>query len=181
MNTNRLSVRELRISDIPFLVTYWTESEDMFMERMGVDLTKLPKAEELSQMLENQLEKPMEEKRSYCIIWEMDGTPIGHCNTNPTVYGEEAYMHLHIWDGQVRKKGMGLKLLKMTLPYFFDKLKLKRLFSEPYALNNAPNRTLEKAGFQLIKEYITIPGSLNFEQPVKRWELTVEGFRDLLL
>ena len=67
----------------------------------------------------------------------------------------------------------------MTLPFFFEKLKLRRLFSEPYALNEAPNKTLKKVGFELVKEYTTIPGSLNFEQPVKRWEMTFGKYRQL--
>lgn len=64
----------------------------------------------------------------------------------------------------------------MTLPYFFNKLQLKRLYCEPYALNPAPNKTLEKVGFTFVKEHLTIPGSLNFEQPAKLWELTYNDF-----
>ena len=70
-------------------------------------------------------------------------------------------------------------MVKMTLPYFFENLKLKKMYSEPYALNPAPNRILKKVGFEFVKEYTTIPGSLNFEQPVKRWELTYENFKKI--
>ena len=59
----------------------------------------------------------------------------------------------------------------MSLSYFFKHLKLQKVVCEPYALNDAPNKTLKKAGFNFIKEYTTIPGSLNFEQPVKQWSL----------
>ena len=130
-------------------------------------------------MLLRQLSTPLDQKLSYCIIWELDNKPIGHSNTNPTIFGEEAFMHLHIWDPVSRKKGLGSELIKRTLPYFFKNLKLKRLYSEPYALNPAPNKALEKAGFELEKEYVTIPGYLNFEQPVKRWVLTQEKFMEL--
>jgi hypothetical protein len=34
-------------------------------------------------------------------------------------------------------------------------------------------------GFEFIKEYITIPGFLNFEQPVRLWQLTLERFTAL--
>jgi len=73
-------------------------------------------------------------------------------------------MHLHLWNAASRKKGIGSQLVKMSLKYFFENLKLKRLFCEPYALNPAPNKTLEKTGFDFVKEYITIPGAFNFEQ-----------------
>lgn len=88
-------------------------------------------------------------------------------------------MHLHIWNADVRKKGMGTELVKKTLLYFFRNLKLKRLFCEPNAFNIAPNKTLEKSGFIFVKNYVTIPGWLNFEQPVNLWELTYDDFKEI--
>jgi len=176
MDKSVLSVREIQETDIERITNYWLKSESSFLENMGVDLNKLPTKEQMTQMLLGQLTTPLDQKRSYCIIWELDNKPIGHSNTNPTTFGEEAFMHLHIWDAVSRKKGLGSELIKRTLPYFFNNLQLKRLYSEPYTLNPAPNRALEKAGFELEKEYTTIPGSLNFEQPVKRWVLTQEKF-----
>jgi len=179
MDKFALSVREIQEPDIERITNYWLRSETSFLESMGVDLNKLPTKEQMAEMLLGQLAAPLEKKRSYCIIWELDNKPIGHSNTNPTVFGEEAFMHLHIWDSGIRKKGLGSEMIKKTLPYFFNNLELKRLYSEPYALNPAPNKALEKVGFELEKEYITIPGSLNFEQPVKRWVLTREKFNQL--
>lgn len=176
-----LSVREIQEQDIPLLVAYWTTAEPDFLKAMGVDLAKMPSASDFTGMLVNQLNTPIELKRSYCMIWELDGKAVGHSNTNPTVFGEEATMHLHLWQAQNRAGGLGLAFVKLTVPQFFSNLKLKRLFCEPYALNPAPNRTLEKAGFEFVKEYITIPGSLNFEQPVKRWQMTCERLKSLNL
>ena len=174
-----LSVREIQISDIENIVRYWLNSDHAFLQSMGVDLNKVPSREKLMSALSEQLELPLQQKRSYCIIWELNKIPIGHSNTNPTVFGIEGYMHLHIWDKTIRKRGLGLRFVNMTLPYFFNNLKLKMLFSEPYALNPPPNKTLEKAGFDLLKEYITVPGWLNFEQPVKRWALSYEKFKQI--
>jgi len=72
---------------------------------------------------------------------------------------------------------MGEKLLQLTLPFFFDTLQLKTVYSEPYALNAAPNKTFKKVGFEYLRQYVTTPGALNFQQPVKRWELTKEEFQ----
>jgi len=73
-------------------------------------------------------------------------------------------------------KGLGTAFIKMTIPWFFEKYKLKKLYSEPYALNPAPNKTLAKSGFEFINQYTTIPGWLNFEQPVKLWMMSYEKF-----
>ena len=67
---------------------------------MGVDLTKMPSKEEWHKMLKEQLHHRPEEKRSYCIIWMMNERPIGHSHFNKIIFGEEAYMHLHIWDAE---------------------------------------------------------------------------------
>jgi RimJ/RimL family protein N-acetyltransferase len=151
------------------------------MVGMGVDLAKIPNEEDLRKMLSAQLTQPYEEKQSYCIIWQLDDKPIGHSNINKIIFGEEAHMHLHLWKPDLRKKGMGTELVKLTIPYFFKNMKLKKLYCEPYALNPAPNKTLEKIGFDFVKEHITIPGYLNFEQPVKLWVMSLEKFNSLYL
>ena len=181
MPENNLSVREIEIPDIELITRYWLNADASFLHNMGVDLSKIPAKEQLQNNLLTQLKTPVGQRNSYCIIWQVDGIPVGHSNTNPTIFGKEAYMHLHLWQNDSRKKGIGLELLKLTLPCFFNTLKLENIYSEPYALNPAPNKTLPKAGFEFVKEYITIPGSLNFEQPVKRWQLSFERFKQLYL
>lgn len=163
------SIRGLEQRDISLISNYWLNSSQAHLQAMGVDINKLPGREGLEGMLEKQLALPIEKRNAYCLIWELNGNPVGHNNTNPTFFGDHAFMHLHIWNKENRGKGLGEKFLELSIPEFFSKLQLKKLYSEPYALNPAPNKTLEKLGFSLEKEYITIPGSLNFEQPVKRW------------
>ena len=179
MGKDLFSVREIQKGDIPALTRYWLDADTAFLTGMGVDLDKLPGKEEFETMLSEQLEQPYEVKGSYCIIWEIDGKPVGHSNINKIIFGEEAYMHLHIWEAGVRQKGTGTAFVKLTLPYFFKNYQLKKLYCEPYALNPAPNKTLEKAGFQFLKKYITTPGWLNFEQEVNLWEMSFERFKDL--
>ena len=174
-----LSVREMTLTDVAAIVNYWHECDHHFLISMGVDVAKLPTREVLTHILTEHLNTPLEKRRSYCLIWELNGEPVGHCNTNPTTFGEEAFMHLHIWNINARQRALGTEFVKMSLPYFFKNLQLKKLFCQPYALNDAPNKTLAKAGFEFVKEYLTVPGFLNFEQPVKQWQLTREKFEQL--
>jgi len=171
MNRDPLHVRELRSFDIPNICDYWLRADPEFLQNMGVDLKKLPTEQQLSTMLTQAIELPYEEKPSYATIWCVDGKAVGHCNETDIQFGKEALMHLHMWKGTTRRKGMGAALLKRSVPFFFTHLQLKQLISEPYVLNEAPNRTLPKAGFVFEKEYVTTPGSLSFEQGVKRWVL----------
>ena len=174
-----LSVRELRASDLDRLIAYWTSAEPDFLTGMGVDLDKMPARERWYEMLSKQLTQSYQEKQSYAVIWEADGEPVGHSNVSKIEYGEKAYMHLHLWQSGVRRKGMGVELVRLSLPFYFNNLHLKTLYCEPYALNPAPNKTLQKVGFQLFDTYVGVPGWLNFEQPVNVWRLTREGFEGM--
>src|SRR5512145_2566239 len=97
MPAEQLSVREIQHSDIEPLCDYWFKADPAFLTGMGVDLSKMPARDEWKQMLNEQISQPYEEKQSYCIIWLLNGVPIGHSNINRIIFGEEAYMHLHIW------------------------------------------------------------------------------------
>jgi len=174
-----LSVREIQEQDIPHIIHYWTSASDDHLIGMGVDVTKMPAPEAWTDILSAQLSQSYDQKQSYCTIWQVDGKAVGHCNVTNIVFGEHAYMHLHLWQSPDRRMGHGRELVRLSLPYFFRNMKLQRLFSAPYALNPAPNRTLEQAGFRFVKEYTGIPGSFSFEQQAKLWEMSREVFEEL--
>jgi RimJ/RimL family protein N-acetyltransferase len=174
-----LNVREIQQEDIDPLADYWYEAKPSFLKGMGVDISKMPTEDEFRQQVSQQLTQSYSEKKAYAIIWLADGVAIGHCNVNKIRYGEDASMHLHLWNADLRRKGAGRELVKMSVPYFFNNLKLKMLYCEPYALNEAPGNALRKAGFEFVKEYTTVPGYISFEQPVKRWEMSFEKFKSL--
>lgn len=168
---HQLSVRAIEKKDVNLLIDYWMNASPEYLEGMGAIPSEIPDREDFTAMLMNQIATPLEEKPSYATIWLLNGEAIGHCNVNNIEFGNHAYMHLHLWYPEKRKKGMGTGLVKLSVAHFFNHLKLKTIFSEPYALNLAPHKTLQKAGFTFIKKYTTIPGSMNFEQEVNRWKI----------
>lgn len=179
MQTPQLSVRELSIDDIAPLTQYWLSCTNEYLHGMGVDVNKMPAKEWWIQLLQQQLLTPHAQKQSFCVIWHLNDEPVGHSNINKIIPLQEAYMHLHIWKQSARKSGYGLQFIYKTLPFYFNTYQLQHLYCEPYALNPAPNKTLAKAGFTFLKEYITTPGFLNFEQPVNRWHLSRNAFMQL--
>ncbi len=166
-----LTVRNLTLQDIPLICDYWLNSSPEYLESMGVDMQKLPGRKGWTDFLTEQVNLPNKQKASFCLVWEADGSPVGHSNINNISPGEDACMHLHIWNIEDRKKGWGLEFIMLSLSIFCREYNLKRILCEPYALNPAPNHLLKKAGFTFIEEVVKIPGSINFEQPVKRWEI----------
>lgn len=172
-----LSARELGHGDIERVADYWSRADAELLTGMGVDLAKLPSRGEFVAMLADQLARPVEDRLAYGTIWQVDGEAIGHCNVNRIVFGREAYMHLHLWRAEDRHRGLGPALIRLSLPYFFERLGLEDLYCEPYALNAPPHRALAKAGFDFVQEYTTIPGTINFVQKVKRWHMSRDRYR----
>lgn len=177
--TEQLWVRELTEQDIPAICHYWSDSTDEHLLAMGVDLSKVPTSEDLTRMLQEQISLPHSEKSSLCMVWFYNETPIGHSNVNKITFGESAFVHLHIWTSSFRKKGLGAQFVTLSIPYFFQLLELETLYCEPFSENPAPNKTMEKLGFEFVKTYITIPGSINVEQQVNQWMLTRKKFEQL--
>jgi len=174
-----LSIRELSPTDLPLFAAYWLNADAAYLASMGVDINKLPTREDFFNYWTAQFEISIEQRASYCIVWLKDNIPVGHSSTRPLNFGKDAYMHLHLWNSEERQKGMGAEFIKLTVPHYFEILQLQDLYCEPYALNPAPNRILEKTGFDLIKEYETTPGPSNFQQRVKLWHLSRQQFLQL--
>ncbi|MEM7539845.1 MAG: GNAT family protein [Chloroflexota bacterium] len=168
------SVRDMELQDAPLMIKYFLEADADFLIKMGVDAAKLPAYNQWCQLVADDFARPIEEKQSYYVIWELDDEPVGHSNINKLVYGQEAFMHLHVWNPDGRQRGHGAYFVSESVNRYFEHYHLQNLFCEPSAFNPAPNRTLPKVGFELKKTYDTTPGWINFEQTVNRWLLTRE-------
>ena len=170
-------VRECEIGEIDLVINYFLEADDAFLRGMGVEPSKMPTAVQWRQLVVDDRERPLQERQHYYLLWELDGLPVGHSNINAISYGQEAKMHLHLWQPQTRRSGNGTFFVRESIARYFEKFKLQRIICEPYALNPAPNRTLAKGGFEFIKRYETIPGWIAFEQEVNRWEMSRERWQ----
>lgn len=172
----KLSVREMKESDIASVVNYFINASPDYLLGMGAISKKLPPKKQWMDSIKQELYKPYEEKAIYYIIWQVDGKEIGHTNINKIEFGKEAHMHLHMWNHENRQKGKGLEFVKKSIPFYFKNFKLQQLICEPYALNPAPTKTILEVGFEFEKEYETIPGVICFRQKVKRYRLPKENW-----
>jgi len=156
-------------ADYERLLDYFLTADEPYLRGMGVDPQKLPRRAAWLERLLPDLTRPDEDKRTFYLGWDYQGNRVGHCNVNPLVYGDHAYVHLHLWDPAFRRAGLGTEFFRRSTEVFFRRFALRRLYCEPYADNPAPNRVLTKAGFRLVKRYRTIPGLINSEQDVNRY------------
>ena len=146
----RLGVRPMRTEDVPALVRYWTEASRADLDRMGVDVAKVPHGAELTSSLAALCLEPPRAARAFYLVWEVDGVPVGHAGLKNIRYGDSADMHLHIWDAAARGRGFGARLFALSALDFYERFALNRIVCEPSAENPMPNRMLQKSGYALV-------------------------------
>lgn len=169
---NEISVRPfLHRHEFERMLDYFLQADDAFLFGMRIDRTKLPERQAwLERILDDQ--KNLDDKKArFYLAWLYQGRHIGHCSVNSIKIGEEAIIHLHLYDATLRRSGIGTDLFKKSIDFYFDFFKLKRIICEPFCENPSPNRLLTKLGFKLKKRYTTIPTPISFEQEVNRYEL----------
>ena len=151
------------------MVDYFLDADDTLLRAMGVDRSKFPPREEwIASALRDHTRSNQEKERAY-LAWVYEGVTVGHSSINKIRVGEDAFIHLHLWSAPRRRAGLGTAFFRLSAERFVKDFSLRRLWCEPYAENAGPNRVLQRAGFQLIKRYRTIPGPLNHEQEVNQY------------
>jgi RimJ/RimL family protein N-acetyltransferase len=166
-----LVVREMELAEVGMRIDYFHHSSDEYLQTLGVDRASLMSPQDWTSSYRTDYAKPIEERDTFCLIWELDGRAVGFSSTDRILFGEEAFMHLHIVDPALRREGLGVEFVKLSAQTYFRVLELQRLFCEPNAFNTAPNRTLQRAGFRYLLTHETKPGPINFFQTTTRWVL----------
>ena len=166
-----LVIREMALDEVGLIIDYFHGAPPEHLEALGVDPTRLPTRQTWRERYVEEYGKPIQDRSTLLVIWQLDGVGIGFSTSDKIVYGEEAHMHLHVLEPQRRRAGIGSACVRETVGLYFNALRLKRLFCEPNAFNVAPNRTLQSVGFRYVKTHKTVPGPLNYHQAVTRWVL----------
>jgi len=165
----QLSVREMSIDEVHLIIDYFYASTPEHLEMMGVDPSRLLSPQAWHARFQSEFGLPMEERQLFPVIWLLNTVPVGYSNCDKIVFGDRANMHLHVIEPAHRRKGIGTECVRQSVEIYFRNFRLKHLFCQPNALNVAANRTLQKAGFSYVKTYLTVPGPINFHQPVTQW------------
>jgi RimJ/RimL family protein N-acetyltransferase len=166
-----LAVREMRLDEVHLRIDYFHDASDEYLHMLGVDRTLLPSREAWLANYEEEYTRPVEERQSYSLVWEVDDRSIGFSSADRIAFGQEAFMHLHVVQPELRRVGLGTAFVRRSADVYFDVFQLERLFCEPNAFNTAPNRTLQRAGFKYLSTQKTTPGPINFPQVTNRWLL----------
>ena len=153
------------------MLDYFYRADESLLHGMGVDRLKLPQRDKWIEALLDDHEKPDNERDRFYLVWIFRRQRIGHSSINKIIHGREAHIHLHLWNSELRKAGLGTEFVRKSAHFFWERFQLKKLLCEPWVENPAPNRVLEKLGFKFVRRYRTTPGPINYEQDVNRYEL----------
>jgi RimJ/RimL family protein N-acetyltransferase len=161
----------MRLDEVGLRIDYFHGASDEHLTRLGVDRALLPDRGAWREFYEADYARPLPERLTYSLVWELDGDIVGFSSTDNITFGVEAFMHLHILDGKNRRRGMGTQFVDASAEHYFDALRLQHLYCQPNAYNVAPNWTLQRAGFQYECTLHTAPSAINYPQPITRWTL----------
>ena len=167
----RLTVREMRLDEVGLRIDYFHDASDDYLRTLGVDRSLLPAPEAWRAQYEEDYARPLRERLTYLLAWELEGDVAGFSSADRIEFGQQAFMHLHIVRAAQRRSGLGTEFVKQSAATYMRVLELRRLFCEPNAFNVAPNRTLQRAGFTYLFSHEAAPSSINFMQVTTRWVL----------
>ncbi len=171
-----LVVREMPASAVNVRIEYFHDASDEHLALMGVDRALLPSRESWRRAYEAEVGRPLLERSLYVVLWELDGTTVGFSGADQIAFGEQAFMHLHLLEAARRRQGLGTEFVRRTVDHYFGVLQLQRIFCEPNACNQAPNRTLQRVGFRYLFSHECTPGPINVFQTTTRWVLEREAW-----
>jgi RimJ/RimL family protein N-acetyltransferase len=161
----------MRLDEVDVRLDYFHGSSDSYLLKLGVERALLPSKDEWRAYYVEDFARPLVERESYHLAWELDGRMVGFSSVDGIEFGEQAFMHLHIVEEPRRRAGLGTEFVRLSVDEYFRTLELRRLFCQPNAYNVAPNRTLQRAGFTYVFTEEMQPSIINFPQPITRWVL----------
>jgi RimJ/RimL family protein N-acetyltransferase len=164
-------VRSMRLDEIDVRIDYFHDASDSYLLKLGVDRALLPSKDAWRAHYEEDFSRPLAERETYNLAWELDGRVVGFSSVDHIEIGEQAFMHLHIFEEPRRRAGLGTEFVRLSVEEYFRTLELRRLFCQPNAYNVAPNRTLQRVGFRYVFTEEMQPSFINFLQPITRWVL----------
>lgn len=169
---DRLRVRDLSVDDTFLVNGYWANQTPADVDRMSLDPSKIPTPYLQVDDVKKLLDVPFNERTSDLLIWELNRQVVGMSSLRNIRYGHYGEIHLHLIEPHLRRSGYGHRFFALTLREFFRRFQLQRIVCEPSSGNPGPNRLLQKLGFRIANTYRTIPGPLNREHEVNRYEIT---------
>ena len=146
MMTTDITLRGWRLEDAPALAAMVDNKkvQDNLRDGLPYPYTE----EDAKAFLRETLAAKEDSQYAFAVLY--DGEVVGHVavfrkDNVHRLTGELGYYIAEPYWG----KGLMTEAVRQVAAYVFERTDIIRIFAEPYALNDASGRVLEKAGFQL--------------------------------
>lgn len=123
----KMMIKTLPQNQFEKLVDYFLNLSPEDVSRMCVDKSSLLNRDAWIQFLINDSHKNLEDRQLYYLGWYLDDQLIGHSGVNKIAYGVEACVHLHIWQPELRRQGLGKAYLWKAMQIYFEKFELQKM------------------------------------------------------
>lgn len=178
-----ISVRDLSMSDIPYILRYWFHSPAGFIESIGVDANKLPSEHALEATLieKCQHDKQSTDPQSNALIIICDDTPVGFHTLSPVEHGNFGIFHAHIWDHDMRNKGIAKTSYPLACAVFMQRFKLQKILFKTPQQNTGALRVKEHLGIRYVRDETVNFGIIRDGTVAKVFELTANELQHLAI
>ena len=126
-----ITIKQFEHKNAELIVEYWYSLTDFELLKFGADKTKFLKPKDWIGKLKDEIDKPLEQKQFYYLLWLLGNIPVGHSNIDKIKFRETAFMHIHIWKSDFRQRNLGFQFLQKTIPLYLKTFELKKLYCEP--------------------------------------------------
>lgn len=167
-------VRDIEKGDIPFICNYWYHSPPGFIESIGVDTAKLPSEDDFAKSLNDKIEsnRTLPESKLNALAIVVDERAIGFHTLGPIIEGDFGVFHAHLWNQEMRKKGIALRSYILAAKIFISRFSLKKIVYKTPVQNTGAIRVKEKLGLRCISTETIDFGIVKAGTQAKVFELT---------
>jgi RimJ/RimL family protein N-acetyltransferase len=150
------TLRDLVEEDVDFIVRYWYESDDAFLDFVGIDRVRLGDRENTRQRFLQAISTGDPNQRSIAFAITVAGAFAGFTLLNRRT-PEVNYSHWHITKPELRGTGLSSALYPHRIKIYFDRAPIERLIHQTRTRNVAVNRMLDK--------YVPVAETVHVEHP----------------
>jgi hypothetical protein len=167
------TLRDLTAQDVDSIVHYWYESDEAFLDFVGIDRARLGDRENTRQRFLQAISTGDPNQRSLAFVITVAGAFAGFTLLNRRT-PEINYSHWHITNPDLRGSGISTALYPHRIKVYFDLTPIERLIHQTRTRNVAVNRMLDK--FVPIAETVhvehpdgmALPGEFHIRYVVKK-------------
>ena len=170
--SGELTLRGYKLSDIAAHTAYLYDSPKDYLESIGFDPERFsPRAEWIEGLQKRRTEAQKNGDPPIVVVAEFEGKAISMVFLDLRNEDKIPRLHFHIFEPELRGKGLGSLIFMTGVETFSGLHKFKRFLIEPRASNARMNALMRKLGFRHLKDFLLPAGPVTKEFMASQYEI----------